>query len=113
MDGKGRALMDAPRRVQESKVGMYLNSTKDSAGTVVKTPNCSRLWDPDWKMFGSGSLSGPCSVPDDARMGLVLIKDVKEYDELEYSYDWSKHETSCGKAPTGIYQLISKSGGNR
>ncbi len=59
----------------ESKVGMYLNSTKDSAGTVVKTPNCSRLWDPDWKIFGSGR--GSCSVPDDARMGLMLIKDVK------------------------------------
>ncbi len=62
---------------------MYLNSTKDSAGTVVKTPNCSRLWDPDWKMFGSGR--GFCSVPDDAPMGLVLIKDVKEYDELRYN----------------------------
>jgi hypothetical protein len=110
MDGKGRALMDAPRRVQQSKVGMYLNSTKDSAGTIKKPPNCSRLWDPDWKGFGSGS--GPCSVPDDARMGLVLIKDVKEYDELEYSYDWSKHESSCGKA-ADIYQSMSKSGGNR
>jgi hypothetical protein len=109
MDGKGRALMDAPRRVQESKVGMYLNSTKNSAGKVVKTVNCSRLWDPEWKGFGSGS--GPCSVPDDARMGLVLIRDVKEYDELEYSYDWSKHESTCGKAD--IYQSMSKSGGNR
>jgi hypothetical protein len=111
MDGKGRALMDAPRRVQESKVGMYLNSTKNSAGKVVKTVNCSRLWDPEWKGFGSGS--GPCSVPDDARMGLVLIRDVKEYDELEYSYDWSKHESSCGKAVPDIYQSMSKSGGNR
>jgi hypothetical protein len=111
MDGKGRALMDAPRRVRESKVGMYLNSAKDSAGTVVKPVNCSRLWDPDWHTFGSGKVT--CSVPDDARMGLVLTKDVKEYDELEYSYDWSKHETNCGKAPTNLYQLMSRSGGNR
>jgi hypothetical protein len=111
IDGKGRALMDAPRRVQQSKVGMYLNSTRDSAGTIKKSPNCSRLWDPDWKGFGSGS--GPCSVPDDTRMGLVLIKDVKEYDELEYSYDWSKHESSCGKAQTTIYEQMRRSGGNR
>jgi hypothetical protein len=109
IDGKGRALTDAPRRVQQSKVGMYLNSVKNSAGKVVKTPNCSRQWDPDWKGFGSGS--GPCSVPDDARMGLVLIRDVKEYDELEYSYDWSKHEASCGKAQTDLYEALAKSGG--
>jgi hypothetical protein len=109
IDGKGRALMDAPRRVQQSKVGMYLNSAKNSAGKVVKTVNCSRQWDPDWKGFGSGS--GPCSVPDDARMGLVLIRDVKEYDELVYSYDWSKHEASCGKAQTDLYEALAKSGG--
>jgi hypothetical protein len=46
-------------------------------------------------------------------MGLVLIKDVKEYDELEYSYDWSKHESSCGKAASEIYLYMSRSGGNR
>jgi hypothetical protein len=46
-------------------------------------------------------------------MGLVLIRDVKEYDELEYSYDWSKHEASCGKAQTNIYELMRRSGGNR
>jgi hypothetical protein len=111
IDGKGRALTDAPRRVQQSKVGMYLNSTKNSAGSVEKSPNCSRLWDPDWKGFGSGS--GPCSVPDDARMGLVLVKGVKEYDELEYSYDWSKHESSCGKAQTDLYEALARSGGIR
>jgi hypothetical protein len=44
-------------------------------------------------------------------MVLVLSQDVKAYDELEYSYDWSKHESTCGKAD--IYQSMSKSGGNR
>jgi hypothetical protein len=109
MDGKGRALMDAPRRVQQSKVGMYLNSTNDSAGTVAKPPNCSRLWDPDWNSLGSGRVS--CSVPDNTRMGLVLIKDANAYDELAYKYDWSKHEGTCGKPD--IYQTMSKSGGKR
>jgi hypothetical protein len=108
MDGKGRALMDAPRRVQQSKVGMYLNSTKDAAGTVEKPPNCSRLWDPDWKGLGRDS----CPVPENTRMGLGLIKNVEQYDQLEYNYDWSKHETTCGKA-SSIYQTMSKSGGNR
>jgi hypothetical protein len=41
----------------------------------------------------------------------VLIRDVKEYDELVYSYDWSKHEASCGKAQTDLYEALAKSGG--
>lgn len=109
MDGKGRALMDAPRRVQQSKVGMYLNSTKDAAGTVEKPPNCSRLWDPDWNLLGRDS----CRVPDNTRMGLGLIKDVKQYDPLEYNYDWAKHERICGNSQAAMYQMLSKSGGNR
>jgi hypothetical protein len=106
MDGKGRALMDAPRRVQQSKVGMYLNSTKDAAGTVEKPPNCSRLWDPDWKGLGRDSFP----VPDNTRMGLGLIKNVEQYDQLEYNYDWYKHEATC---KADLYQTLSKSGGNR
>jgi hypothetical protein len=113
MDGKGRGLMDAPRRVKESVVGMYLNSAKDKTGTVSKPPNCTRLWDPDWTSFGNSK--NPISVPDDARMGLVLTKDIQAYDELVYCYDWAKHENSncCRSSSMDIYHRLSKSGGNR
>ncbi len=113
MDGKGRGWMDAPRRVKESKVGMYLNSAMDKTGAVAKPPNCTRLWDPDWNTFGSSK--NLISVPDDARMGLVLTKDVKAYDELLYTYHWAKHESStCSRrSQEDIYQVLSRSGGNR
>ena len=113
MDGKGRGWMDAPRRVAESIVGMYLNSNKDKTGSVTKPSNCTRLWDPDWHSFGSSSY--PTTVPDDVRMGLVLSQDVKAYDELLYGYDWAKHESSiCSSRSQGnIYQVLSKSGGDR
>jgi hypothetical protein len=118
LDGKGRGLMDAPRRVKESRTGMYLNSVKDKTGRTIQQPNCMRLWDPDWRTFGSSKRH--CSVPDDARMGLVLSENVKQYDELVYSYDWAKSEIECGKAPnskapsdTKILNRLSKSGGNR
>ena len=116
MDGKGRASMDAPRRVKSSKVGMYLNSSKDSRGTPAKPSNCTRLWDPDWNSFGS-SRNHISAVPDDASMALALSQNVKAYDELLYCYDWSKHENSnCGKsssnASSNMYQSLSKSGGS-
>ena len=109
MDGKGRGWMDAPRRVEESIVGMYLNSSKDKNGTVAKPTNCTRLWDPEWHSFGSSR--NRTSVPDDARMGLVLSQEINAYDELVYCYDWAKHEG--GLSSKDILGRLSRSGGDR
>ena len=109
MDGKGRGWMDAPRRVEESVVGMYLNSNKDKSGTVAKPTNCTRLWDPDWHSFGSSRHR--TLVPDNARMGLVLSQEIKTYDELVYGYDWAKHEGRLSS--NDILGRLSRSGGNR
>jgi len=109
MDGKGRGWMDAPRRVEESVVGMYLNSNKDKSGTVAKPTNCTRLWDPDWHSFGTSRHRN--SVPDNARMGLVLSQEIKTYEELVYVYDWAKHEG--GLSSNDILDRLSRSGGNR
>jgi hypothetical protein len=111
IEGKDRRVDDAPRRVEISGVGMYLNSSKDATNVNAKPANCGRLWDPEWKKFGPSN--APSFVPDDVRMGLVLLVDVKMYEELLYAYDWAKSEVKSGRSTRTdkTLQVLSRSGG--
>jgi hypothetical protein len=95
IDGKARGIFDTPKHVEDSIVGMYLNSTKDEKNVASKRSNCCRLWDPDWTTYGSDK--SVCTVSNDRRMGLYLLRPVKMYEELVYAYDWSKHESASGR----------------
>ena len=113
IDGKDRGILDAPKHVEESIIGMYLNSTKDEKNMNSRIRNCGRLWDPEWKTFGSDKSVG--TVSDDPRMLLTLIKKVEMYEELVYTYDWKKSEEKSGRGQgaAGILANLSRSGGNR
>jgi hypothetical protein len=111
IEGKERGISDAPTRVKVSSVGMYLNSCKDAINVNATPANCGRLWDPEWKTFSPSN--APSFVPDDVRMGLVLLEDVKMYQELVYAYDWAKSEATSGKATKkgNVLRSLSMSGG--
>ena len=102
-DGKDRYIMETPQRVENSIMGMYLNSNKNQLNGVAGNINCTRAWDPDWSSLGANKSVQQLRSP--VRMGLVLARDVDEYEELLYTYDWKKHEEESGQGSA----ILSKS----
>jgi hypothetical protein len=111
IDGKDRGILDAPNHVEEANVGMYLNSTKNIMNVADKPCNCGRDWYPPWTSYGSDKSLESVESFDKRRMGLVLLFQVKVYDELVYHYDWSKTEREC--RPNDVLRTLSNSGGRR
>ena len=105
LDGRSKACGG----IRSGDVPQLKVSNKDKSGTVAKPTNCTRLWDPDWHSFGTSRHRN--SVPDNARMGLVLSQEIKTYEELVYVYDWAKHEG--GLSSNDILDRLSRSGGNK
>jgi hypothetical protein len=112
MDGKDRGIVDAPKLVEDSTVGMFLNSCKDELNCCSDASkiNCTRSWDPPWTTFGSDR--SVVDSFDDRRMALQLTRPVKMYEELVYSYHWRKSEEVSGKRTLQqIMAMMGKGGG--
>jgi predicted O-linked N-acetylglucosamine transferase (SPINDLY family) len=95
IEAKPRGILAAPEYVAKSHVAMFVNSSLDELGQSTRTANCNRVWDPVWTRFGTQR--DVSAIPRDAKMCLILCRQVLAYDELLYPYQWGKTEVRSGK----------------